>query len=194
VVVLEERMRLLGGNVVAAQLFLAELAKMNVPSFVGGDANALLNYMPMRVAVEMIDKAIGASPPNGPAITRPQRLPITGPEQPWSEPPLPEQPRSDRRRLIPVYVVLDESSPAWVDSLDAGLMSLCLSLADAPSISRVVRLSVLGYAADVAERLALQEVRAGAVHAKLVARGGARFGAAFEWLLDRVGRDAEQLT
>ncbi|MEX5712555.1 SPFH domain-containing protein [Parafrankia sp. FMc6] len=72
---LEARIQLLGQDVVAMELLLAQLSKMNVPTYVGGDATALLQHMPLEAAREMINNAIarvqqkevaGAPPRPGP--------------------------------------------------------------------------------------------------------------------------------
>ncbi|MEU6371161.1 SPFH domain-containing protein [Streptomyces sp. NPDC046931] len=55
---LEEKIRVLGRDTVALERFLAQLAKMNVPEFVGGDADSLLQYLPLPVARDMINRAL----------------------------------------------------------------------------------------------------------------------------------------
>lgn len=55
---LEELIRVLGRDAVALERFLNALAKMKVPEFVGGDASALLQYMPLPVAQDMINRAL----------------------------------------------------------------------------------------------------------------------------------------
>jgi DNA-binding NarL/FixJ family response regulator len=54
---LEEQIRLLGRDNVTMQGFLAELAKMNVPDVVAGNAESLLDYMSLPVAQDLIAKA-----------------------------------------------------------------------------------------------------------------------------------------
>ncbi|GGK93407.1 hypothetical protein Sme01_58900 [Sphaerisporangium melleum] len=58
VVKLEEQVRILGKDTVALNQFLAELAKMNVPQYVGTDAQALLQYMPLSAAQDLINNAL----------------------------------------------------------------------------------------------------------------------------------------
>ena len=55
---LEAQVEILGKDAIAMERFLAQLAKMGVPEFVGGDANALLQYMPLPAAQEMINRAM----------------------------------------------------------------------------------------------------------------------------------------
>jgi SPFH domain / Band 7 family len=50
--------RLLGHDTVAMRLFLAELKEMKVPEYVGGDAAAILDHMPLPAARELINRAI----------------------------------------------------------------------------------------------------------------------------------------
>lgn len=57
---LEERIRLLGRDSVALERFLEQLAKMNVPEFVGSDPNTLL-HLPLPVAQNMINKYLAAA-------------------------------------------------------------------------------------------------------------------------------------
>lgn len=56
---LEAQIRLLGRDNVAMRAFLAELAKMNVPGVVAGNAESLLGYMSLPVAQDLIAKAFG---------------------------------------------------------------------------------------------------------------------------------------
>ncbi len=72
---LEERVRILGRDAVAMEAFLAQLAKMNVPHYVSGDADALLQYLPLPVAREMINTALQRIP--GADATQPQQLQTT---------------------------------------------------------------------------------------------------------------------
>jgi hypothetical protein len=54
---LDAQIQLLGSDQVARERFLRQLTRMKVPSFVGGDAAGLLNYMPFSLAQELINKA-----------------------------------------------------------------------------------------------------------------------------------------
>ena len=56
--VLSAQIDVLGRDAVALERFLEQLAKMNVPEFVGGDAASLLQYMPLPVAQDMINRAM----------------------------------------------------------------------------------------------------------------------------------------
>jgi uncharacterized protein YegL len=177
VVALEEQIKLLGHDVVATQILLAELTKMNVPRVVAGDAGAWLDHMPWRSALGMIEKALtesAARPPTGAQLAAAAT--------------------DERHRLVvPVYVMLDESSVAGTQ-LNAGMSSVREALAGEPPLAGAVRLSVLGYADTVNVRLVLREGHAEAVPDRLAVPGRTRrFGAAFEWLLDRVPSDIEQL-
>ncbi len=180
VAALEEKLRILGPNVVATQIFLRELAKIKVPNVVAGNASALLDQLPLHAALDMIDKALLSEAGSGQGALV-QRRPTVLPTP------------VEQHCLTPVYILLDESSTVWMDDLNAGMTSLCTALIGAPPIARAVRISVLGYADDVAERLALQEVRAGVAPPHLTARGTARLGMAFTWLLDHLPGDVQQL-
>lgn len=54
---LKGQIDLLGKDAVSLKIFLAELAKMGVPEVVAGNADSLLNYMPLPMAQDMITKA-----------------------------------------------------------------------------------------------------------------------------------------
>lgn len=58
VIVLEEQIRLLGQDAVAKERLVAELTRMKVPESVVGDASLLLQYIPLRTAHELINKAL----------------------------------------------------------------------------------------------------------------------------------------
>ncbi|MEV8631802.1 SPFH domain-containing protein [Streptosporangium sp. NPDC051023] len=61
-VALAEQVRLLSRDHVAMERFLAQLKEINVPTYVGGNADALLQLMPMQAAQELINNAMrGAS-------------------------------------------------------------------------------------------------------------------------------------
>lgn len=108
-------------------------------------------------------------------------------------PPLAEPHRS--LDVLPVYVVIDRSVAVQecVAELNAGVNSLYDALIAEPAIAGIVRLSVFGYADDVAVQLALATVHEGIPRVHLSAQGQARYGAAFEQLLDCIPRDVEQL-
>jgi uncharacterized protein YegL len=184
---LEDQIELLGKDRVALERFLAQVAKVKVPRTVvaGGDAEGILNSLPLPAVMEMVHDALG-------------RRQVVEISPGHNAQPIPAGPTAQPRRLAPVYIVLDESSGVWVQALNAAVTSVCGALAAAPQLAGAVRLSVVGYAGDVTERLALQEVRVGVNPSQvesshLWARGTVRFGAAFEWLLERVPRDIQQL-
>jgi uncharacterized protein YegL len=168
---LEDQVELLGKDRIALERFLAQVAKMKVPGVVAGNAESLLNFLPFPRAMEMIEHAFSRR----------------------ADPAIPAGHKGQRPRLTPVYVMLDESSATCVNGLDAGMRSLCRALVDAPLLAGAIRLSVVGYAGDAAERLALQEIRVGVTPSRMAARDTARFGAAFEWLLDSIPRHIERL-
>ena len=71
VAVLEEQVRILGRDHMALERFFAQLATMNVPDIIGADATSLLNYMPLQVAQDLINKAqhgFGAPEPPAPQL------------------------------------------------------------------------------------------------------------------------------
>ncbi|MEV4090802.1 SPFH domain-containing protein [Streptosporangium saharense] len=68
-VILEEQVRLLGADHVAMERFMSHLKEVGVPTYVGGNAEGILQYMPLQVAQEMINTALGG-PPRRQEITR----------------------------------------------------------------------------------------------------------------------------
>jgi hypothetical protein len=58
-ILLQEEIRLLGEDNVKMKVFLAELAKFNVPTVVAGNAESLLGYMSLPFAQDLIAKVFG---------------------------------------------------------------------------------------------------------------------------------------
>jgi hypothetical protein len=55
---LQGQIDLLGADAVRLKIFLDGLANINVPQMISGDAEALLNHMPLQTAQAMIAKAL----------------------------------------------------------------------------------------------------------------------------------------
>jgi uncharacterized protein YegL len=100
-----------------------------------------------------------------------------------------------RGQLLPVYLLADESGSMYphVDELNAGLESLHRGLLAEPMAAAKVRLSVLGFANSVTERLILADLRAEAELPRLNAGGGTSYEAAFSALLRRIPQDVDAL-
>jgi hypothetical protein len=58
-ILLQDEIRLLGEDNVKMKIFLAELAKFNVPTVVAGNAESLLGYMSLPFAQDLIAKVFG---------------------------------------------------------------------------------------------------------------------------------------
>ncbi|MEU1877001.1 SPFH domain-containing protein [Streptosporangium sp. NPDC020072] len=67
-VILEEQVRLLGADHVAMERFMSHLKEIGVPTYVGGNAEGILQYMPLQVAQEVISTALNG--PRRPEIAR----------------------------------------------------------------------------------------------------------------------------
>ncbi|MFD0885279.1 SPFH domain-containing protein, partial [Streptosporangium algeriense] len=67
-VLLEEQVRLLTPDHVAMERFMSHLKEVGVPTYVGGNAEGILQYLPLQVAQEMINTALGG--PRRQEITR----------------------------------------------------------------------------------------------------------------------------
>lgn len=89
-----------------------------------------------------------------------------------------------------IYLVVDESlDRACLDELQRGLDALHSALSDAPDVSRVLRLGVLGMAATTEQRLSLAEVGPGTRTPLLVGRRGLSYSQAFRTLRPLIGQD-----
>ncbi|MFI9614081.1 hypothetical protein ACIHCM_20860 [Streptomyces sp. NPDC052023] len=89
-----------------------------------------------------------------------------------------------------IYLVVDESlERACLDELQRGLDALHSALSDAPDVTRVLRLGVLGMAATTEQRLSLAEVGPGTRTPLLVGRRGLSYSQAFRTLRPLIGQD-----
>ncbi|MBX9395476.1 hypothetical protein K4749_18200 [Streptomyces sp. TRM72054] len=89
-----------------------------------------------------------------------------------------------------IYLVVDESlDRACLDELQRGLDALHSALSDAPEVSRVLRLGVLGMAATTEQRLSLAEVGPGTRTPLLVGRRGLSYSQTFRTLRPLIGQD-----
>jgi len=98
------------------------------------------------------------------------------------------QPVPPPPNLVPVYVIVDDSSVGapWIDDLQDAVQQMQSAVAGLPKIASAVRLSVLGYAESVSERVRLSRISDETRMPPLVARGTADHGAMFRWLLEHV--------
>ncbi|MFC0533330.1 hypothetical protein [Phytohabitans kaempferiae] len=135
-------------------------------------------------------------------VAQPPPIAATSSGNGWDDPlPDPHHPGAapgpaDLPGLIPVYLVVDESSAmaASIEALNAGLQSLYGAVTGDPEIAEVVRLAVVSYADDAAVRMAPHAARSRAqLPAFTVGPGPARLSAAFELLRECVSRDATAL-
>jgi uncharacterized protein YegL len=95
----------------------------------------------------------------------------------------------------PVYLLVDESTEAapYLDDLGDGLQRLLDGLRRVPDIAPTIRLSVLGFADQVAARLSMAAVDPGTSVPWLTSRGPASYANAFETLYGRIGPDVDAL-
>ena len=99
------------------------------------------------------------------------------------------------RLLVPVYLVIDESTPmdAYRSDLVHGLTGLIDTLRTDPRFPANIQLSVLGFADDVHVRLPLGDIRGITSAPDLIMRGAANYGAIFGDLLTRIPNDVQRL-
>lgn len=97
--------------------------------------------------------------------------------------------------VVPVYVLLDQSDATrdGIEELNTGLAALQRTLLAETALARVVRLSVVGYADDVAVHLQLSMVAEAMELPRVSAGGQARYGEAFRFLLERIPQDVDLL-
>ncbi|MEV6692795.1 hypothetical protein AB0M35_15120 [Micromonospora sp. NPDC051196] len=95
----------------------------------------------------------------------------------------------------PVYLLIDESTEAapYLDDLCDGLQRLLDGLRQAADIAPAIRLSVLGYADQVAARLSMAAVDSTTSVPWLTSRGPASYANAFETLYSRMAPDVDGL-
>jgi uncharacterized protein YegL len=101
-----------------------------------------------------------------------------------------------RGHLLPVYVVIDESSSMQtvIGELNAGLQSLHKALLKEPMAAAKVRFTVLGFSDTVIPRLLLADLRKIDLLPQVVSRNSTSYGAAFSDLLTRIPNDVAALT
>lgn len=99
------------------------------------------------------------------------------------------------RLLVPVYLVIDESTPmdAYRSALVHGLTGLIDTLRTDPRFPAGIQLSILGFADDVHVRLPLADIRGITSAPDLIMRGAANYGAVFGDLLTRIPADVQRL-
>ncbi|MEV4638072.1 hypothetical protein AB0J80_12045 [Actinoplanes sp. NPDC049548] len=95
----------------------------------------------------------------------------------------------------PVYLLVDESADAsaYLDDLGDGLRRLFDGLRTAADIAPAIRLSVLGYADQVAARMSMTAVDPSTSVPWLTSRGVASYANAFETLYGRIAPDVSTL-
>jgi uncharacterized protein YegL len=95
----------------------------------------------------------------------------------------------------PVYVVVDESAAVapYIGDLSNGVHQLHEALLQAGDVAPAIRLSVLGFADELATRLPLEPVVAGSQSPWFTARGAASYANAFEMLLDKIDEEIPML-
>ncbi|GAA2601584.1 hypothetical protein GCM10010435_96210 [Winogradskya consettensis] len=95
----------------------------------------------------------------------------------------------------PVYLMVDESAGVgpYISDLSNGVHALHDKLLRAADVSPAIRLSVLGFADQLATRTRLEAVVSGSESPWFAARGPADYARAFEMLLDQITPDIEEL-
>jgi uncharacterized protein YegL len=100
-----------------------------------------------------------------------------------------------RGQLLPIYVVVDESTSMgpYMHELNAGLTSLHEALMAEPMAAAKVRFSVIGFSNTAIRHMHLQDLRRVDVMPPLRPRGATNYGAAFSALLQQIPYDVHQL-
>ncbi|MFI0943878.1 hypothetical protein [Streptomyces sp. NPDC021020] len=102
---------------------------------------------------------------------------------------------NNRGALLPVYVLADESGSMTphLGELNKGLRSLYDTMLAEPMAAAKVRLTVLGFADDVATYTELADLRAEYRSPELSTRGSTSYAAAFNAVLQRLPNDIGKL-
>lgn len=99
-----------------------------------------------------------------------------------------------RERVVPVYVVVDESvsHPGYVEALNAGFGELPALVSRNPEESAAIRLALIGYAEDVAVRIPMTRITQASLVPAVQARVGCRLAPLLADLRDRITADVER--
>ncbi|HLX47171.1 MAG TPA: hypothetical protein VKS82_02455 [Streptosporangiaceae bacterium] len=105
----------------------------------------------------------------------------------WDE-PLPA-------RVVPVYVVIDESvaDQGYFEVLNRGMQRLPSELSSDPETSGAIRLAAIGYGSDVALRMPLRTITAESAVPGFSHRDSGSLGRVFEYLRNRIPEDVDRL-
>jgi uncharacterized protein YegL len=100
-----------------------------------------------------------------------------------------------RARLLPVYVLADESHSMGrhVVELNRGLSQLHEALLSQPMAAAKVRFSIIGFSDDVKVRMSLADLRHTDRLPRLISRGRTHYGKAFADLRRRLPADVRRL-
>lgn len=98
-------------------------------------------------------------------------------------------------QALPVYLAWDESfrHDGYLAAVDEGVRGLMERLARSSTVASVLRLAILGYAADTAVRMPMTTVSGGGFSPQFVSGGPARLSRLFEHLLRRIPEDVDPL-
>ncbi|MBS2965367.1 hypothetical protein KGA66_20115 [Actinocrinis puniceicyclus] len=98
-------------------------------------------------------------------------------------------------QALPVYLVWDESfrHDGYLSAVDEGVRGLMERLSRSSTVSSVLRLAVLGFAAETVVRMPMTTVSGGGFSPRFAAGGPARLARLFEHLLRRIPEDVDPL-
>ena len=98
-------------------------------------------------------------------------------------------------QALPVYLAWDESfrHDGYLAAVDEGVRALMERLSQSSPVASILRLAVLGYAADVAVRMPMTTVSGGGFAPRFTAGGPARLARLFEHLQRRIPQDVDPL-
>jgi uncharacterized protein YegL len=135
----------------------------------------------------------------------PGALPSAAPGSSWDE-DLPQPAAAGRvirstaqpsgaGQALPVYLAWDESfrHDGYLAAVDEGVRALMERLSQFSPVAGILRLAVLGYAADVAVRMPMTTVSGGGFAPQFTPGGPARLAHLFEHLLRRIPQDVDPL-
>jgi uncharacterized protein YegL len=146
-------------------------------------------------AVGRVQEITSPAPQQIPSPPSPAALPAASASPDGSgrwDAPLPgSSPVAEATRIVPVYIIVDESpnDQGYFNALNGIIRTLPADLAAHTDVISAMRLAVVGYADDVDVRMPLNTVAAESFVPDLVPQSGNRLGIVFQYLQERIAED-----
>ncbi len=184
----------------ATQLLMSYQQALSAREDIGDQRTAeLFKYMVDNGLIQSVDvdglRAQMLGRVQGIAAAGPPELPSAG--ESWDEPlpghaaARPHPPAGQQHRVIPVYMIIDESvaDDGYFTALNEGMRVLPAHLAGDADIMSAVRLAVIGYGNEIDVRLPLTAVGPDSIVPALSHRDGTGLPSALDYLRTRIPED-----